>query len=91
MRGELVIVRGFKGKPYIRRIWDIGEHIIYITNEKMFPLLINKDSRAIGPIGVPKDDVFKYDPMMTESINRFSEKSQFNWDKLTPWNSSCEK
>ena len=80
MRGELVIVRDYRGRPFIRRIWDIGEDVIYITNDKMLQLLMDKDPQAIGPIGVPKDDVFQYDPIFAKSIN----KEDHDWGILKP-------
>ncbi|OHE57970.1 MAG: hypothetical protein A2Z47_15120 [Thermodesulfovibrio sp. RBG_19FT_COMBO_42_12] len=41
MRGDLVlvIVRTYGDRPEIRRIWDMDENAIYITNDEQFKLL----------------------------------------------------
>ena len=85
MRGEIVIVRAWRGRPFIRRIWGVGENVVLITNDADFQLLNSGDPRAIGPIGVPKEDVFKYDPNISKEINDLSCKEHFSWDKLEPW------
>jgi hypothetical protein len=33
MRGDLVIVRAFRGMPLVRRIWEEVERGVYITND----------------------------------------------------------
>lgn len=57
MRGETVIVRAFKGVPLARRVWDIGERVVYITNEE-----------GLTPIGFPKEDVFIYDESLYKRL-----------------------
>lgn len=84
MRGEYVIVRAYRGKPLIRRVWDVGENVVYITNDQQLKLLMKGAGNAVGPIGFPKEDVFKYDPNLAEAIDEFSDKDCFIWDKLKP-------
>jgi hypothetical protein len=85
MRGALVIVRAYGGKPLIRRSCDVGESVVFVTNEQMFQLLMQQDDKAIGPIGFPKEDVFQYDPTLVESNMKFLNAKQFNWHKLAHW------
>jgi len=83
MRGEYVIVRAYGGRPLIRRVWDVGEKVVYITNDQQLKLLIEGAGNAIGPIGFPKEDVFRYDREIVELLN---DKQNFTWDKLKLFN-----
>lgn len=76
MRGEFVIVRAFGGKPLVRRLWDVGKHVVYITN--------NSD----GPVGFPIEDVFKYDQELIEEMEALYRSGKWDWSKLTHWNSA---
>jgi len=80
MRGEQVIVRSFGGKPLIRKIWEVKEDVILIVEDSQFQLLINNDIRAVGPIGFPKEDVFRFDPIFAKLEN----KQNINWEMLKP-------
>lgn len=82
MRGETVIVRAYGGIPLIRRIWDIGEDVIYIVADSQFGLLVKNDPKAISPIGFPKEDVFKFDRKIANSICNIS-RNEFDWNKLS--------
>jgi hypothetical protein len=82
IRGALLIVRVYGGRPLIRRSWDVGESVVFVTREQMFQLLMQQDDKAIGPIGFSKEDVFQYDPTLIESIMKFLNAKQFNWRKL---------
>lgn len=58
MRGDTVIVRAFGGKALLRRVWDVGERVVYVTNDEEFDKLA-AGRPAIEPIGFPKEDVFR--------------------------------
>lgn len=77
MRGELVIVRTFGGKPVERRVWDVGEAVVYVTNDEEFEKLV-AGKPALQPIGFPKEDVF---------CRPASESPQkrLRWSRLRPW------
>ena len=77
MRGEVVIVRTFGGKPAQRRVWDVGDTVVYLTNEDQFALLI-AGKPALEPIGFPKEDVFCL------PANK-STRKPFRWAQLIPW------
>jgi len=81
MKGELVIVRSYGGKPLSRRVWDTNDHIIYIINDQQFQLLM-KGADAIGPVGFPREDVFKYDQTLAESMEQHCKNETWDWDKL---------
>lgn len=77
MRGELVIVRTFGGKPVERRVWAVGEAVVYVTNDEEFNKLV-AGKPALEPIGFPKEDVF------CRPANKSAHK-RFRWSHLIPW------
>jgi hypothetical protein len=77
MRGDVVLVRAFGGKALKRRVWDVGESVVYVTNDEQFEKLI-AGKRAIEPIGFPKEDVFN--DAETESSG-----DEIDWALLVRW------
>jgi hypothetical protein len=84
MRGDLVIVRAYGGVPFVRRIWDEDDQVIFITNDEQLKLLLAGET-AIQPIGFPREDVFKYDPELATSIEQFHRCGKWDWKKLVPF------
>ena len=78
MRGDLVIVRAYKGVPLVRRVWEEVEHGVYITDDTNLKRLLAGED-AIQPIGFPREDVFKFDPEIAVEIDNL------DWDRLTPF------
>jgi hypothetical protein len=61
MRGELVVVRAYGGKPLIRRVWEVTEQAVYIHSEENY----HKHAKGIytvDPVGFHREYVFIYDP-----------------------------
>lgn len=81
MRGDFVIVRAFGNIPLIRRLWDEGDYCVYITNDEQYQLL-NEGNGSIGPIGFPREDVFKYDSELASSMNQLYKTGKWDWNKL---------
>ncbi len=79
MKGDLVIVRAFRGVPLIRRIYDEDETTVQITNNTP-----DTGNEALPIIGFPREDVFRYDPDLAAALGGLSEKGEWNWDNLTP-------
>jgi len=77
MRGDIVIVRAFGGKALKRRVWDVGDTVVYITNDEQFERLV-AGKRAVEPVGFPKEDVFK------DTENESSDDT-VDWARLAPW------
>ena len=77
MRGENVIVRAFGGRPLKRRVWDVGDTVVYITDDEQFAKL-SAGRHAVEPIGFPKEDVFK------DTVNE-STFDSIDWSRLVPW------
>ena len=80
MRGDLVIVRDFRGEALVRRVWDADQKAVYITDDQQFERLL-AGHEALLPVGFPREDVFEYDPGIAESI----EKESIDWHMLSPW------
>jgi hypothetical protein len=89
MKGELVIVRSYGGKPLVRRLWDERETVIYITNDEQFQLLL-EGKGGLEPIGFPREDVFKYDDDLARSMDVRYLAGKWDWDKLIPLVSTNE-
>jgi len=79
MRGDVVLVRTFGGKALKRRVWDVGDSVVYVTNDEQFERL-SLGKRAVEPIGFPKEDVFRN--TATEPVGE-----AVDWSVLIPWNS----
>ena len=67
MRGSLVIARDYKGSPLLRRVWDAGSGVVYLSEESQFQQL-STGRDALRPVGFPAGDVFAYDPNLAEDI-----------------------
>lgn len=79
MRGDYVIVRAFGGKPLKRRVWGVGDSVVFVTDDEQFERLV-AGKKAIEPLGFPKDDVFE------NTANEYSNGS-VDWSRLIPWES----
>jgi hypothetical protein len=77
MRGDIVLVRTFGGKGLKRRVWDVGDSVVFVTNDEQFEKLV-AGKRAVDPVGFPKEDVFRD----TESE---SGDGSIDWSLLDPW------
>ena len=86
MRGDVVILRAYLGRPYIMKVWEMGKRVVYLAKEEQYLYLLSNDSRAVEPIGFPKEDVFEFNPKIAKAIDTLSEGKSFNWEKLTPFN-----
>lgn len=84
MRGEIVIVRAFKGRPLVRRIWDSNQEVVFITDDENFRLL-SMGEEAPMPVGFHYEDVFEYRPEIAESLEELYEKGKVDWSALQRW------
>lgn len=84
MRGDRVIVRAFGGRPFVRRVWEVYEKFVLITDDAQYALLDSKQD-AIEPLGCPREDVFKYDPKLAGSIEGLHKRGKWDWNKLVPF------
>jgi hypothetical protein len=82
MRGDLVIVRAFGGKPLIRRVWEEVEKGVYITDDILFKRLMDGEKGTIQPVGFPKEDVFKFDPELANEMDVLYQTGKWDWTKL---------
>ena len=77
MRGSLVIARDYKGCPLVRRIWECGSRVVYLSEESQFQQL-SAGMDALRPVGFQLGDVFAYDPADAEAIA----KGSVDWNSL---------
>jgi hypothetical protein len=78
-RGDTVIVRAFGGKALKRRVWDVDDGLVYITNDEEFEKLV-AGKPAVEPIGFPTEDIFCL------SENESTDPTE--WSQLVPWRSN---
>ncbi len=83
MRGDLVIVRAFRGVPLIRRIWEEVEHGVYITDDSHLERLLAGE-KTIQPVGFQREDVFRYDPELAKDMDTLCQTAKWDWTKLVP-------
>lgn len=83
MQGETVVVRVFGTAFVLRKIWSVGQRVVYVTDEKNYDLL-QQDQDAVVPIGVPKEDVYKY-------VGGECRLDSLDVDKLTKWKESSTR
>jgi hypothetical protein len=83
MRGDLVIVRAFRGVPLVRRVWEEVAQGVYITDDTLFERL-SKGENTVQPVGFPREDVFKYDPDLAKDMDTLYQAGEWDWTKLAP-------
>jgi hypothetical protein len=73
---KLVILRAYGGQPLIRRIFEVTNKVVYVTD----------DSREDGlvSLGFPLEDVFEYDPQLAAKADQLFKKGKWDWNKLKP-------
>lgn len=82
MRGDRAIVRDFKGRPVVCRVWDEDQTAVYVVNEDGLKLLQSREGAAtLIPIGFPREDVFEYDPDVVKLVGQES----VDWSRLNQW------
>lgn len=59
MRGECVLARGFGGVVLVRRVWEVGNGLVYLSSDAEF-VKLEAGQDALPPIGFPVNDVFAY-------------------------------
>lgn len=57
-RGDKVTARTANGGLVVRRVWQIGERVVYLCTDRIYEELLRGRS-LIPPIGFPWRDVFK--------------------------------
>lgn len=83
MRGDLVIIRAFRGVPLVRRVWEEVGHGVYITDDiHLEKLMAGEDT--VQPVGFPREDVFKFDPELAAVMDDLIQNGNWDWTKLVP-------
>lgn len=55
-RGDRVLARDYRGRELERRVWAVGDAVVYLCSEKLYANLIGGLANG-WPIGFPKRDV----------------------------------
>lgn len=81
MRGDLVILKSYGNEPLARRVWDENDNTVFVTNDEQLNKLLMRED-AIAPIGFKREFVFRYDPLIAETMDILYKKGEFDWNKL---------
>jgi hypothetical protein len=84
MRGDTVIVRDYKGRPGVRRVWEADQNIVFVCSEERFKRLANNEDEWPAT-GLPREDVFCYDPILAHRLLDDWQDNQSIWDQLAKW------
>lgn len=79
MKGQLVVVKDFRGVALIRRVWTSDESAVYISDEQGFEALQRGVAGAL-PVGFPRRDVFVLEDGFCPD--------RVDWSRMTPWESA---
>jgi hypothetical protein len=76
MKGDKVIVRAFRNKPLVRRVWEVTPEAVFICSEENYQTLASgKD--GLLPVGFPREYVYRYNA----KINL----DQISWNQLSQY------
>jgi hypothetical protein len=84
MQGETVIVRAFRGRPRVLRIWETTPEAVFVCTEETYQRLASGEDEWLA-IGVPREDVFCYDPSVVQELETSWQHDPSIWNRLTPW------
>lgn len=59
MKGDKVIVRAFKDRPLVRRVWEVTEDAVFICSEENYKVLTSGEDGLL-PVGFPREYVYRY-------------------------------
>lgn len=76
-RGDRVVVRACGGEALIRRVWEAYGAAVVVTDDAGYREL-QAGREAPMPIGVPTEDVFRYESGIERKIGT----PEWRWDRL---------
>lgn len=77
MKGDIVLVRSFRDRPLIRRVWEVTSESVFICSEENYRNL-SSGKEGLLPVGFPREYVYSYNPKIDIS-------KPILWDKLTAY------
>jgi len=77
MQNNLVILRSCGGRPLIRRIFEVTEKAVYVTDDVRSDNLVS--------IGFHNEDVFQYNPQLAAKAEALYKSGKWDWKKLSPF------
>jgi hypothetical protein len=83
MKGETVIVRSFKGKPLVRKVWDFQGDVVLICDDDNYRAL-SQGEDGLWPVGFKVGDIFKYSERLALQILK-NDAFVPDWNALEHW------
>lgn len=84
MSGEMVIIRGSKGEPFVARIFSTTVDMVYVTGDENYEQL-NKGLAGALPLSIPRSDVFQYSSTSYNELFKTWRNNPTAWNKLPLW------
>ncbi len=84
MSGDTVIVRGFRGEPFLARVCSATPEIAYVTGNDNYDRF-SKGEIAAAPIGIPRYNVFHYELGLFKKLRQNWQNDLTVWDGLRRW------
>jgi hypothetical protein len=79
-RGEVVILREFNGNPIVGRVWACVPGAVLINDDQNFSLR-ERGELALGPVGFPVEDVFRYEEQAITKLQT----GEVDWSAMESW------
>jgi hypothetical protein len=76
MKGDKVIVRTFRNKPLVRRVWEVASDVVFICSEENYQTLLS-GKEGLLPVGFPREYVYRY--------NSKIDLNQVSWNQLNQY------
>lgn len=84
MQGDTVLVRAYRGRALILRVWEANAETVYVCSEENYRKM-SEGIAAEWPIGFARKDVFVYQHSATlKSVHGTIQDDAF-WKNLTPY------
>lgn len=84
MRGDVVIVQEYGGRPLIRRVWDATDKAVFVCSEERYNALLSGEDEQ-HPIGFPREYVYEYDDSKAVTLGSLWKVDPSVWQSLAHW------
>lgn len=80
----MVIIRGFKGEPFVAWVCSANKDTVYVTGEENYKKMVNGYG-GVAPLGITRNDVYTYDKEWYNEAQKIWRNNSAIWEKLTLW------
>lgn len=77
MRGDTVIVRAFRDRAHILRVWGVTQEAVYVCADMLYLRRLS-GIQVLDPVGHRRSDVFVYDEALYQRLRS----GEAHWEDL---------